>query len=109
MINFKSVLVAAVGAASIGFAAAAGAQIPDAPAPKLTVHYSPASLNTDSGVRQLYGRLISAAEKVCVEPSVSKFASRAVIACRKQAVANAVEQIHNSRLADLSAGYTKAG
>jgi UrcA family protein len=109
MINFKSVLVAAAGAASIGFAAAAGAQVPDAPAPKLVIHYSPASLNTDSGARQLYGRLISAAEKVCVEPQVGKFESRAVIACRKQAVANAVAQIHNSRLAELSASYTKAG
>jgi UrcA family protein len=109
MINFKSVLVAAVGAASIGFAAAAGADTPDLPAPRLVVHYSPAVLNTDGGVRQLYGRLISAAEKVCVEPQVGKFASKAVIACRKQAVADAVAQIHNSRLAELSAGYTKAG
>jgi hypothetical protein len=44
-----------------------------------------------------------------VEPQVGKFESRAVIACRKQAVANAVAQIHNSRLAELSASYTKAG
>ena len=108
MTKFKSVLVAAVGAASIGFAAAAGAQS-DAAAPKLVVRYSPASLSTDQGVRQLYGRLVSAAEKVCEEQQVGKLANPAVIACRKQAVAGAVAQIHNSRLAELSAGYSKNG
>jgi len=109
MTNFKSVLVAAVGAASIGFAAAAGAQTPDASVPKLVVHYSPALLNTERGVHQLYGRLVSAAEKVCEEQQVGRVPNPAVIACRKQAMTDAVAQIHNARLAELSAGYTKIG
>jgi len=109
MINLKSVLIAAVGAASIGFAAAAGAQAAADPAPTLVIHYSPASLSTESGVRQLYSRLISAAEKVCEEPQLGRVTNPTVITCRKQAVAGAVAQIHNSRLADLSAGYYKIG
>jgi len=107
MVNFKSVLLAAAAAASIGFTAAAGAQTSDQP-PKLVVRYSPASLDSDSGVRQLYGRLVAAAEEVCVQP-VGKLPSAAVIACRQRAVANAVAQIHNSRLAELSANYAKIG
>ena len=104
----KTLLVAAVAAASIGFTAAAGAQS-DASARKLVVRYSPASLSTEQGVRQLYGRLISAAEKVCEEPQLGRVTNPTVITCRNQAVAGAVAQIHNSRLADLSAGYYKIG
>jgi UrcA family protein len=108
MVSFKSVLVAAAGAASLGLAGVAGAQT-SAQAPQLVVHYSPATLNTDTGVRQLYGRLLSAAQKVCVEPQVGPFPSSAELACRKQAVSEAVAQIHNSRLAELSSRYTKIG
>ena len=106
MVNFKSVLVAALGAASLSAAVVAGAQTSD-PAPKLVLHYSPTSLSTDSGVRQLYGRLVLAAEKVCAEPQMGPFPSSAELACRKQAVSEAVAQIHNSRLAEISARYTK--
>jgi UrcA family protein len=108
MLNFKSVL-AAVAAAGIEIAASAGAQTTGADVPKLVLHYSPASLSTDSGVRQLYGRLVTAAEKVCEAPQVGRFVSDAELACRRHAVAEAVAQINNSRLADLSARYTKTG
>jgi UrcA family protein len=108
MVSFKSVLVAAAGVASLSVALVAGAQTSDR-APQLVVHYSPATLSTDTGVRQLYGRLVSAAEKVCAEPQVGRFPSSAELACRKQAMFQAVAQIHNSRLAELSARYTKIG
>jgi UrcA family protein len=107
MTYFKSVLIAAAAAAGIGFAAAAGAQSTDQ-VPNLVVRYRPASLDTDSGVRQLYSRLVSAAEAVCVQPD-GRVPSAAVVECRKQAVARAVAQIHNSRLATMSAGYAKMG
>ena len=107
MINFKPVLVAAVGAASMAVAAAAGADTPDASVPKLVVYYSPASLSTDQGVHQLYGRLVSAAEKVCENLQLGRLPNRAQIACQKQAMADAVAQIHNARLAELSAAYSK--
>ncbi len=101
MVNLKSQLIAAIAAAGIGFTAAAGAQTSDQPL-KLVVRYSPASLDTDRGIHELYGRLVKAAEKVCIEPQLGKIPSDAMIACRKHAVADAVAQIHNSRLAELS-------
>jgi UrcA family protein len=101
-------LRAAIAAAGIGFAAAAGAQTGDQ-APKLVVHYSPASLDTDRGVRQLYSRLVNAAESVCAQLQVGRVPTEATIACRKQALADAVAHIHNSRLADLSARRSKIG
>ncbi len=99
---------AAVAAVGIGFAAAAGAQTGDQ-APKLVVHYSPASLDTDRGVRELYGRLVTAAESVCAQLQVGRLPTEATMACRKQAVADAVAHIHNSRLAELSAHRSKSG
>jgi UrcA family protein len=107
MVNFKSALAAGVAAVGLGLAGVAGAQTSDQ-VPKLVLHYSPASLSTEGGVRHLYGLLVSAAEQVCVQP-VGKIPNSAVIACRKQAVADAVAQIHNSRLAELSAGHSQKG
>ena len=106
MVNFKSGLVAALGAASLSFAVVAGAQTSDQ-APQLVVHYSAASLSSDSGVRHLYSRLVSAAERVCAAPQIGPIPSSAELACRKQAVSQAVAQIHNSRLAEISAGHSK--
>jgi UrcA family protein len=105
----SAVLMAAVCALGFGVASVAGAQTADTQMPKLAVQYSPATLASESGVRQLYGRLVIAAEKVCGEPAVGKFVNEATRACRRQAVADAVAQIHNTRLAEISAGNTKIG
>jgi UrcA family protein len=107
MVNFKSGLAAVVAAVGLGLAGVAGAQTSDQ-VPKLVLHYSPASLSTEGGVRHLYGQLVSAAEQVCAQP-VGKLPSPEVMACRRQAVAGAVAQIHNSRLAELSAGRSQKG
>jgi UrcA family protein len=108
MINFKSGLVAVIAAVGVGIAGVASAQDADQ-APQLVVRYSATSLSTDSGVRQLYGQLVRAAHKVCVAPQVGHFPSEAELACRKQAVAQAVAQIHNTRLAALSAVRSQKG
>jgi len=105
----SAALMAAVCALSFGVVGVAAAQDADSSAPKLVIHYSPSSLESESGVRHLYGRLVSAAEKVCDQPQAGRFPSEAVVACRKQALAGAVAQIHNARLADLSARYAKMG
>ena len=107
MVKFKSGLVAVLAAAGLSFAAGAGAQSTDE-ALKRAVQYSPASLDTDSGVRRLYARLVSAAETVCLQPD-GRLPSTAVLECRKQAVARAVAQIHNTRLAELNASRSKMG
>jgi hypothetical protein len=56
----------------------------------------------------LYHQLLVAAEKVCPQ-TLGRLPSEAVVECRKQAVAGAVEKIHNTRLAALSSGNTKIG
>jgi UrcA family protein len=99
-------LCAALGATAAGSANAAAAD--DVPA--VTVHFKPDSLSTDSGARAIYWRLVNAAEKVCPDDAVgTRFVSNSVRQCREQAVARAVRQINNSRLAAVHANRTKSG
>jgi UrcA family protein len=96
-----------------GFAvAAAGAAVaaPDNDVYSVVIRFPTASLATESGVQTLYRRIEMAAEKVCViEPAGSRLPNEAVIKCRKEAVAAAVEQIHNQRLAALHAASNRSG
>jgi UrcA family protein len=93
-----------------GVAAASAANAADSEATALVVRYSPAALTTDSGAQALYHRLTIAAEKVCENPvSEGLRISPAELECRKQALANAVEKIHNTRLAAAYATRTKSG
>lgn len=108
MFNFKPVVLAAAAALSLTALGVAGAQSNAAEAPQLIVRYHASALESEGGVRHLYHQLLVAAEKVCPQP-VGRLPSEAVVECRKQAVAGAVEKIHNTRLAALSAGASKIG
>jgi UrcA family protein len=92
-----------------GVMAAGAATSYDDP-PSVVVKYSDLALATDSGVNQLYRRIMSAARQVCPDSSIRDLGmQRQVEACRNQAVAKAVRQIDNSRLAALHATHTKNG
>jgi UrcA family protein len=108
MFNFKPVVLAAAAALSVSAMGVASAQSNNAEPPKLVVRYHASALQSDDGVRHLYHQLLAAAERVCPQP-VGKLPSEAVVECRKQAVAGAVEKIHNTRLAALSGGDVKIG
>jgi UrcA family protein len=108
MFNFKPVVLAAAAALSVSAMGVASAQSNTAEAPQLVVRYHASALQSDDGVRHLYHQLLVAAERVCPQP-VGRLPSEAVIECRKQAVAGAVEKIHNTRLAALSGGDVKTG
>lgn len=96
-----------VGALGAGTASAAAAEID---VPSLVVRYSNLSLATDDGVSTLYRRLVFAAKEVCPEqPFRSLRAQTMVQECRAHAVSRAVEQIHNTRLAELHATSSKNG
>jgi UrcA family protein len=98
------------GLAGVMAAGAAGAAASDNDPPRVVVKYSDLSLATDSGVNQLYRRIVYAAKRVCPDAPIRDFAlMRQVEACRNQAVAGAVRQIDNSRLAALHASRTKNG
>jgi UrcA family protein len=99
------------GGLALAAAGAANASPPDADVPSVKVHYTTASLTTESGTQALYHHLVRAAEKVCEDQHVSgsPFPSESEMKCREEAVAGAVEKIHNPRLVALFTGKTKAG
>jgi UrcA family protein len=89
-------------------AAAANAATADADAPSRVIHYGGTSLATDSGVRELYRRIETAARQVCPEDSIRDLQTHAKVeACRDQAVTQAIQRINNSRLAALHAASSK--
>jgi UrcA family protein len=106
--RFKVALAVLTG--SLGFALAAGAVTVDNDVPSLAVRYDSQALTTDSGVQQLYRRILVAAKQVCPEESIRDLGANArVEACRAQAVAHAIQHIGNTRLATLYATSSKSG
>jgi UrcA family protein len=91
-----------------GFAAAAGAAPAESDVPSLAIHYNNDALATDEGARALYHRIVRAAEQVC-PPSDARLVPVAVRECRQQAIAGAVDKVHNQRLAAVYASHSRAG
>jgi UrcA family protein len=104
------IALAVLGLAGAMAAGTAGAAGTDRDVPSIVVKYSDASLATDSGVQDLYRRITYAAKKVCPTASILDLrAVRQVEECRSQAIARAIRQIDNSRLAALYATHSKNG
>jgi len=100
--------IIAAGAASAASAASAAGL--DSDVPSIVVKYSEQSLATDEGAYALYRRITSAAEKVCPDLWDKNLSRRArAKECRDEAVARAIRQIDNSRLAALHAAHSKNG
>ncbi len=96
--------------AGVMAAGAAGAATTDSDVPSVVVKYNDLSLATDSGVNQLYHRIMSAAKQVCPDSPIRDLgAQQQVEVCRKQAAARAIQHVDNSRLAALFAGHSKNG
>jgi UrcA family protein len=91
-------------------ASAVDAATPDDPPPGIAVQYDPQSLATDMGAKAVYQRLVKAAEAVCPDPFTgSRLVSIATEQCRQRAMARAVRQINNPRLAALCGSRGKTG
>jgi UrcA family protein len=76
----------------------------------IVIKYSAQVLDTDSGVKELYRRITLAAAQVCPDFSMLDLAAQEhVKQCRNQAIAKAVHQIDNSKLAALYASHSKNG
>ena len=105
-ITLLMVLCGVVGAAASGAVSAAsvaeGLQ-------RQVIQYSPATLNSDAGVRSLYHRIVKAAEEVCPATPGTHFVPTSVAECRAESVARAVHQIDNPRLAALYAASSRNG
>jgi UrcA family protein len=93
------------GIAGLAVAGVAAASPANGEAPALVVRYHAEMLDTDSGARALYHRIARAAEQVCPH-EYSVLINRAIVECRRQAIAGAVEKIHNQRLAAVYAAAT---
>jgi UrcA family protein len=101
-------LLILAGFAGIMAAGAAAAGNAEADVPSMVVKYDPASLATDSGVNDLYRRIVSASRRVCPSAAIKDLdAQRQVDECRSQAVSRAIRQIDNSQLAALYASRSK--
>ena len=105
-ITLLMVLCGVVGAAASG--AVSAASVADE-VPQRVVKYSPDTLNSDTGVRSLYHRIVKAAEEVCPVTPGTRFIPRSVAECRAESVARAVHQIDSPRLAALYAASSKRG
>jgi UrcA family protein len=95
-----------------GIMAAGGASAArlDSDAPSVVVKYSAQSLATDEGVYALYRRITAAARQVCPDAGTRNWSLQSQVEhCRSQAIARAVRQIDNSRLAALHAAHSKNG
>jgi UrcA family protein len=95
-----------------GIMAAGGASAArlDSDAPSVVVKYSAQSLATDDGVYALYRRITAAAKRVCPDPGTHNWNLQAAVdRCRNDAIAGAIRQIDNSRLAALHAARSKNG
>ena len=78
--------------------------------PKVVVRYDAEQAATERGALELYARLVYAAEQVCSSGTRSNL-WRATLAkqCQKDAVARAVNQIHERHLVDIAAARSKRG
>jgi len=98
---------ALVTAALLGAPASALAAPPAADTPQTTVFYSVRDLSTSQGTRALYGRIMSAARAVCPAYDQRDLNAYAYShRCQQQAVARAIRQIGNPRLAGAHAHAT---
>jgi UrcA family protein len=96
--------------AGVMAAGAAGAATPDSDVPSVVVKFDDLTLDTDSGVNRLYRRIVFAAKQVCSNGDMRGLHShQQAEQCRRQAVARAIQQIDNPRLAALHAVRSKSG
>jgi UrcA family protein len=103
-------LVLTAGLGCVMAAGVAGAATADQGAPSVVIKYSSEALATDAGVQDLYRRIVRAAKKVCPNVSAMDIEGNVLVQkCQEQAIARAVRNINNSRLALLYAAASKRG
>ena len=93
----------------IGATATAHAAAADA-IPSVRVNYHDLDLATEQGTQALYGRIVSAARKVCAPSDIRILVEVAAAqACEAQAVAQAVRTVNNPRLAATYSAHQRQG
>jgi UrcA family protein len=103
-------LVALATAAACGATTAVQAAPNDAEA-RIAVDYTDLDLTTSAGIETLYHRIVEAARRVCPQtngPAALAVKSR-IRECREAAIADAVAQINDPRLAAVHAVVQRRG
>jgi UrcA family protein len=96
---------AALAVTTTSFAAAFGDE-----APSVTVRYADLNLDTSDGVNALYRRISSAARQVCPDEHSRDLGVVAASArCQANAVAEAVRELNNPKLAVMHAAHVSRG
>jgi UrcA family protein len=91
-------------AALLAAPAVASASQPAAAGLQTNVYYDLRDLSTERGTRAVYRRIVSAAQEVCPGyDSLSRSAVAASEECQRRAIARAVGEIGNARLAAIDA------
>jgi UrcA family protein len=106
--RLRAATTAAAVAACLAVGAASNAHA--ASAPTLRVSYADLNLCTEQGSRALYARIVDAARAVCVADDIRDLrAVAAASACRQQAIAQAVREVHNPMLASVYEAQLRHG
>ena len=110
-LKMKSAVLLLAGGLAVAAAGTALASPANTDVAKVAVYYTEASLATDSGAQSLYHRIVRAAEEVCEDQVTagSRLPSNAEQKCRRQAIATAVEKVHNPRLVAVYTSSAKSG
>ena len=106
------IIALAAGTAAITTAAAAtprSTASPEAGVPSVVVRYGDLNLATDAGTKALYRRIAFVAKQVCPDGESRGLENlNRARACQRDAIARAVQAVHNERLATIfSAAYRR--
>jgi len=94
-----------VGASGTAYAAA-----PADASPSVRVNYRDLNLATEQGTQALYGRIVSAAHKVCAPRDIRILVEvTAAQSCEAQAIEQAVRAVNSPRLAAAHSAHQRQG
>jgi UrcA family protein len=78
--------------------------------PSVAVQYSAIDLSSDEGARNLYRRIVTAAQAVCPNADLRDLNAYAVSkSCKSEAIARAVRDVRSPRLAAMSGARANNG
>jgi UrcA family protein len=78
--------------------------------PSVAVQYSTIDLSSDEGARNLYRRIVTAAQAVCPNADLRDLNAYALSkSCKSEAIARAVRDVRSPRLAAISGAHANNG
>ena len=108
--RMRAAVACTVLATCTAIGALGSAHAANADSPALTVRYADLNLSTEQGSLVLYGRIVAAAQQVCVVDDIRDLRMfNAAKLCRQQAIAKAVRDVNSPMLASVYAARLQHG